>query len=323
MNIKNRNNVIWFIKLVIALFSFGFIFIKLKQSNNFLFLNSLSAVLKNTNFLFFICASLLLVIVNWFIEAIKWKVVLKNIENLTVFQSLKSVFSGVAIGFITPNRIGEFAGKILFVKQENRVNATYLNSITSATQLFITLAFGIVSISLFQTDLLHYFSETFVHIIQLITLLGLVFLTLFLFYNDFFFKNISKIKLLQHLNISYTKPNGIDNYVVLTILLYSLLRYLTFILQYYLLFYLFDLNCNFSLFIYLTAFYFLLITAIPTFFITEVGVRGSAALFVYSFVFSNSELILSAAFSVWLLNLAIPAIIGVFFVINNKITNSD
>ncbi|MES2836551.1 MAG: lysylphosphatidylglycerol synthase domain-containing protein [Bacteroidota bacterium] len=322
MTLKKRNNIITLVKLVIALFSFGFLFYKLKQSNDFSFLNALKFAVSNNNFIFFLFVSLLLVVVNWTLEAVKWKFILLKIENLSIFEALKSTFSGVAIGFVTPNRIGEFAGKILFLKEENRVNATYLNSITSAAQLFITLVLGLVSSLFFKQDLLNYFSEAFVNIVQLLSLLGVVLVISFLFYNEAFFEKLSSLKIIQSLNINYTKHEIITHKVVLVILLYSLLRYLTFVVQYYLLFYVFNLTCDFSLFSILTAFYFLLITAIPTFFITEVGVRGSAALFVYSFVFPNAEFVLSAAFSVWFLNLAIPAVIGVFFVLKNK-TNTD
>ena len=56
------------------------------------------------------------------------------------------------------------------------------------------------------------------------------------------------------------------------------------------------------------------ISIIPTIAISEIGVRGSVAVYLFGLISANALGILSATFVLWLINLLIPAIIGTFFV---------
>src|SRR5689334_3156518 len=49
--------------------------------------------------------TILLMFVNWGLEARKWQVVIKRIQHLSFFQSCKAVFTGTTLAFFTPNRI--------------------------------------------------------------------------------------------------------------------------------------------------------------------------------------------------------------------------
>jgi len=62
--------------------------------------------------------------------------------------------------------------------------------------------------------------------------------------------------------------------------------------------------------------------AIPTIALAEIGIRGSVAVYVFKFYFEyihNTEVInplaiIAASSVLWLVNLALPAIVGTFFV---------
>ena len=56
--------------------------------------------------------------------------------------------TGVTVGTITPNRVGEFAGRILFVEKENRTKASYLTIFGDTAQFCSTLIFGIIGLLL-------------------------------------------------------------------------------------------------------------------------------------------------------------------------------
>lgn len=58
---------------------------------------------------------------------------------------------------------------------------------------------------------------------------------------------------------------------------------------------------------------------IPTLALTEIGVRGSVALFFLGLVSTNSIGIVTATFTLWIINLALPALIGSFFVFSTNI----
>ena len=60
----------------------------------------------------------------------------------------------------------------------------------------------------------------------------------------------------------------------------------------------------------LIPFVFLAVTAIPTFALTEIGVRASVAISIIGTVSSNSTGIALASLALWVLNLGLPALVG-------------
>ena len=60
------------------------------------------------------------------------------------------------------------------------------------------------------------------------------------------------------------------------------------------------------------------ISVIPTIAITEIGIRGSIALFLFGLVSVNAIGILSATFVMWVINLLLPALIGTIFIFSLK-----
>ena len=83
-----------------------------------------------------------LVFVNWGIEARKWQVLLKTMQPFNFFTAYKSVLSGVTLSINTPNRIGEYGGRILYVQEGKRIKAISLSIAGSISQLIITLVMG-------------------------------------------------------------------------------------------------------------------------------------------------------------------------------------
>ena len=57
----------------------------------------------------------------WLVESVKWRVLMRPALLLSIPQALKAVLGGVAISLFTPNRIGEYGGRILFVPPKKPV----------------------------------------------------------------------------------------------------------------------------------------------------------------------------------------------------------
>ena len=68
-----------------------------------------------------------LMVVNWTVEAAKWRIQLDGTEKFSIIQSLQSVLTGVAVSVITPNRIGEYVGRILYLKNVNKLQGITCN----------------------------------------------------------------------------------------------------------------------------------------------------------------------------------------------------
>ncbi|MEX2590199.1 MAG: hypothetical protein WD334_08335, partial [Chitinophagales bacterium] len=75
----------------------------------------------------FLLGALFLMPVNWILESLKWKMLMQRIEPLTFTNSFRSVLSGVTFTMFTPNRIGEYAGRFLFLKKPWNPNAWLAN----------------------------------------------------------------------------------------------------------------------------------------------------------------------------------------------------
>ena len=84
-----------------------------------------------------------LMFVNWGIEARKWQLALRPVGGLPFRNAYKAVFTGAAVASFTPNRMGEYLGRILYIREGHRTQAIALTIACSMAQLMITLIVGL------------------------------------------------------------------------------------------------------------------------------------------------------------------------------------
>jgi hypothetical protein len=87
-------------------------------------------------------AVVFLMILNWGIESKKWQLLVNHVQRFDFTRAFKSVLAGCGVTMLTPNRIGEFGGRILFVAEEHRIKAISLSLVGSLSQLLVTLVMG-------------------------------------------------------------------------------------------------------------------------------------------------------------------------------------
>lgn len=236
---------------------------------------------------------------NWFIESIKWKFALKNIQKISLKTAISSVLAGISTGIFTPNRVGEFVGKIFFLEEDNREKAISVNIIASYSQLLVTILLGTFALLVASSSVL---------------ILVVVFLVVM-------YINITKIInwTINKLNISFLGKVEFTNKTDLGILfLFSLFRYLVFLVQFIVSLKLVGININLFVSIKSIAAYYLYLAAIPTYAWSELGVRGALAVKIFDTVTNNPLQILSASSLLWIVNIALPALIGLFFLLKEK-----
>ena len=81
-------------------------------------------------------------LVNWTIETFKWKLAVQKIQRVGFFTAFKAVLSGVSFSVTTPNRVGEYLGRVLYMDEGNRIKAISLTIAGSMSQLLVTLLMG-------------------------------------------------------------------------------------------------------------------------------------------------------------------------------------
>ena len=253
----------------------------------------------------------MLMFIQWFVEAQKWRFLLYKVQYLKLGQSIKAIFSGLSVSFLTPNRTGEFLGRIIFIPKGNRIKASIITFIGNYSQLLTTITIGLISLfylpNYFNID--KYLDRNYYYIIIFSTLI--ISNILYFFTNKIYdFASIfsKKNKYLSQIEVFkiYSKKELLISY------LYSIFRYIIFMIQYYIAFLTFDIRVSLIDFVILKPISILLVTAIPTVSITDAGVRVSSALAIFALVDISTNII-SATILVWLVNLVIPSLIGLLF----------
>jgi uncharacterized membrane protein YbhN (UPF0104 family) len=296
-----------FIKTAILILSLLYIFNKLSEANE---KSDLSAMFRASDLKLIVLAFFLLFI-NWGLEAIKWKVLIRPLEEITFMESLKAVFAGVTVSIFMPNRVGEFAGRIFFLNKAGKVEATLKNFVGSIAQLFMTLAAGILAF--FLGDDINGSCVLPPQMLELRTA-GLVLIILIILVLLTFLINRYRNRLPLKLRSWFSIFFDTERKVVVFVVLLSAVRYLVFLSQYYLVLIALGVEVEPAKAFELIAITFLITSIVPSFAFTEIATRGAAAVYLFAAYTSDTGLIIAASILVWIINLAIPALIGAIFI---------
>ena len=282
-----------------------------------LFIDGIKNLTYGNGLLFFIGAIILMPF-NWGIETHKWRLLINVYEPMPFSTSLKAVLSGVYISIFTPNRMGEFAGRIIYLKRFNKIKGTFVTFIGSISQLCVTLVMGALALPIYIS--ITVFPDQFIGKILIITFFAIALLFVFLYFNlGLVPKLVSRIYYLK----KYTKWVSIlvryKGQILAKILLFSFLRYIIFSIQFLFLLqaFGFDIYWIKSLIGICTIFFAQAI--IPTISLTELGIRGASSVEILGLLSDNSSAILASAWTLWLINLILPAIPGLYFLLTAKV----
>lgn len=260
-------------------------------------------------------AALLLIPVNIAFEAMKWKKSIQPIENVPFSKAFTAIFTGITAGMFFPNRTGDFFGRIFILEKGNRIKAAMLTFVGNIAQMIVTVSLGCFACV--------FFAGRFRWLVLLAAtiVLGLL---LVLFFN---------IKIFRYLRIFVPKKwrEKTDGYMgvfnmfsrkeLLTILLLAFAKYMVYSLQFVILIWAFGIPLSYFNSMIPIMVTYLLMTVIPFITITEIAVRGSVCIVVFekwlainAISSSWSMMVFSASTILWLYNLAIPAVVGLFFI---------
>jgi uncharacterized protein (TIRG00374 family) len=269
---------------------------------------------------------------NWGLEAYKWWALVNEFEKISFRKAYSAVLAGLSIGIFTPSRIGEYGGRALLVKSNHIVESVVATLLGSMSQFLATLCFGYIGVVYF----LKYFNFVSGIILWLLVLLGIFsfLLSLFLFYNfdiilrlvkriykQPFFQNSFFVRLHTLVNGWLKHVKVLRNYTSkqLSLALFTaLLRYIVYSLQYYLLLRFMGIEVGLVTGAACIATVFLLQTSIPLPPVTGLITRGGTALYVWQFFSANQVAILATTFGLWLLNVVVPALIGLVVLVQVK-----
>ena len=268
-----------------------------------------------------------LMFVNWSLEALKWKISVQRVQPVSFFRSLKAVFSGVSFSVTTPNRTGEYLGRVLYMDDGNRLKVISLTILGSISQLLVTIFFGLLGLFILRSGIANVSLSVWMVWIKDIGIIGasLVFivLTVFYFRIGWLVKWIDKIPAIKKYIWLINELEKTDTTLLLRLLSISLLRYLVFATQYFLLFRFFGVEINWWQGFWATAIVFFVMAITPTIELFEVVKKMYITKEIFAIFTVNTLAIGFVTTTIWCINLVIPAAIGSLLILGIKFFKKD
>ena len=254
-------------------------------------------------------AVVLLMIVNWSLEAIKWRMILDQLEKVSFLRSLEAVCTGLTVSFFTPNRVGEYAGRVMYLMEGNRIKGMLLTVIENMAQLVITLVLGALALPVFLTIYggMPWYITLPVASVCILFAVGIV---------VFFLRTapaaawLSGLSFLKRFERFIRVAESASPAKMGSILILSLFRFLVFSGQLNLLLIVFDVQVEFPAAFLMIVLTFFVLTLVPTFAFADLGVRGAAGTFFFAYLTSHLAGVVYATLALWLINLVLPSAAG-------------
>ncbi|MBI1185112.1 hypothetical protein GC194_12625 [bacterium] len=247
---------------------------------------------------------------NWAIEAFKWNLSIRDFEPQIFVKSLKSTLVGVAVSTWMPNRVGEYIGKVFYVKEQNRFKGAISALFVSYTQIISTLFFGILGGLYYLWN--HPVDSRILGVV-LLSLLVVLIMFLALSRKEFIRKKLSLSN--RYIRLFFRTITRFSSQQTAVFILLSVLRFAVFNLQFIICLQIFGASTPWLQTFLLISLIYGMQTITPATALAGLGIRGALSLYFLSPLVADSAIILSASYSLWLVNLFIPSFIGWLFLI--------
>ncbi|MGZ3889198.1 MAG: hypothetical protein ACXVI9_01750 [Mucilaginibacter sp.] len=267
--------------------------------------------------IFVMSCVILLMAVNWITEAFKWKYITRELAGITTWQSIEAVFCGLTWAIFTPNRLGEYGGRVMFLPNRKRIHGMFVMAIGSFGQNVITNVLGLIA--------LMWFAFTFLHINIAISLalslaaLGFMALMLVFYFNiGWLVTLLNRIKFLKKYHRFFDIIGQYKTAELLNIMWFCLTRFFVFSFQYYLVIHLLLPDMPVFPMMMMVFCMFFIQSALPSLDLLDAGVRSMTASVFFAYITDQNIAVMAAVSSIWFINLILPAILGSVFVLKLK-----
>ncbi len=231
--------------------------------------------------------ALLLMPVNYFMEAKKWQVLLAPQRKVDFWESLFIVLRSIPYGILTPWRVGEWYGRAEM--ERKKFESSVLAALGGYIQQLVTVSFGVLGVM----GIFGFVKGITVWFVALLMVLAGYFLVkkAYLVWPRFRFLRNLDIRLYVHASF------------------WAVLRYLVFSLQYVFVLKFVGVQAGFLYLLFSVAVIYLVVNVLPLDVFSGFGVRSSAAVFLLQ----NSGNVLAislAGLLVWGINVGLSTVSG-------------
>ncbi len=304
--LKNRSLFLLIVKILIAAGLLTFILYSVN-------INRTISVFKNAD-KFFIAAAFMLSFVNIYLQYLKWKLVCSHfLGEHDRGKIIYSLFLGFTAGSFTPARIGEYAGRAIPFTAKPLLRVASAVLIDKLFSLLIVFLIGSVSFLLFiKVGILYAAMIVFLFALLSYLLTRGVILTPFL-------KTIlSRREWSRDLFSGLIILRNSSNKFRLKLTLLSLFFYTCFIVQFALLVCAFSHHNDYLNYIWSGNLVMFAKTIIPSVSFGELGIREGASVYFLRKVGVTPAAGFNASIFLFLINILLPAIVGLIFLSKKK-----
>ncbi len=259
---------------------------------------------------------LVLMFLNWGLEAYKWQWLMKRVQRISFKQAYKAIFAGQAFAFGSVNNIAEFIGKIAYLDEGNRLRSIALSVVGSISQVIVTFVMGIAGLIYLRLNISirnNYWQRLDVvwfYILLLVLMVVFIILLLLYYRLSWISKILERAPFISRYIYLIRNLEELHSKELTRILSLSFARFVVFVIQYLLLLQIFKVDANNFGLIWMVCVMFLVLAIIPTIAFAELGLRGEISIQLIGLLSNNIAGILLATTGIWFINKVLPAIAG-------------
>jgi hypothetical protein len=231
------------------------------------------------------------------------------------------IFTGISFSIATPNRFGEFVGRILHLPQDLRLQATGYTFISNFAQLIVTCIAGSIGLQLIALNHFSVSLPTIEVLVLMVKWFAPIFTILFLFIYfkaGLFFSWVAQIKILHRWQDKLVQLSTLSPALLSKVLFYSLLRYAIILVQYWLIFQVIGVEVDLWQTSVAISIMLFVLSIVPTISLVELGLRWQISILVFAPFTANVFGLTMGVTLIWGLNMILPAGIGALLMLTYR-----
>ncbi len=308
----------YLLKLGILLLTFWYVYHRiLKNSDNYKHFKISIAHISHDRVIITLVFIVLLMVVNWVLESLKWWHLTRILYPMSVWKAIEAVFCGLAWAVFTPNRIGEYGGRVMFLPNRKRIHGVFAMAVGSFGQNVITNVLGAGASVWFLYTFIP-LNQWFMLGITVVAVGFMIVMLVFYFHIKWMVYLLNRIKFLKKFHRFFDIMGKYKSIELLHIMWFCLARFLVFTFQYYLIIHLLVPEIPIWQIALLMFVFFFVQSAVPSLDLLDIGVRALTAGTIFKFVTHQTVAVIAGVSVIYIINLIIPAILGSVFVFKLK-----
>jgi len=248
---------------------------------------------------YFIPILLLMMMINWALEARKWQLLT---NNPSFYNAQKIVLIGLLFKQFIPLGVGELSGRVLADNHTDKIEAAGAFMVVGFVQFSVTVLLGSFGLYWLLNHTSYHVDNQL--IIAMIIALFLILIVVFL-----------RKKIIGIYHKWFDKLKKVSIGLLLKLIVISAGRYLIFFTQSIIIYFVFNNSLSIMLLAAGISFVFLAKTIVPSFgFLGDLGIRGFSAVLFFGYFEVAPMPVILASLSVWVVNIFIPSFAALFLV---------